>query len=222
MSHLLKLLPLDEQPRSRRMSIKGQLQSRPLSQANQEALFTLGALSQASGDPHGQCLRQSRLSQQRNPAELATQACISLAQLYALESGNTALFYTPNLALHAARRVALLLGEDWDAIVSGSGRNSASNVHTLNRVVPVQASPTITVDANEIAVPRLLTASADVQQEQPPTEQATTPLAPPEPKPTVKPAGGAPGWRWLLVIMLLTGIGTQWPVLAGWFTSLQG
>ena len=109
MSNLLKLIPLPEERPSRRMSIKGQLQSRPLSQANQEALLLLGPQLQKVSDPHGQCLREARVKQGRNPAELATQACISLAQLYELESGTTALFYTQDFATQAKRRVAQLL-----------------------------------------------------------------------------------------------------------------
>lgn len=140
MSNLLKLIP-DPEPRpSRRMTIKGQLQTRPLSQANQEALLSLGNPSAPSSDPQGQCLRQIRLKQGKNPAELATQACISLAQLYELESGANTLFYAADFALQAKRRVARLLGEDWDTIAAHPTcgiRTASSNVRTL---LPVPAA----------------------------------------------------------------------------------
>lgn len=227
MSNLLKLIADPEQAPSRRMTLKGQLQSRPLSQANQEALLSLGPQTQNASDPHGQCLRQARLTQGRNPAELATQACISLAQLYELESGTSALFYTADFALQAKRRVARLLGEDWDTIIAGPGckAQTASNVRalSLSPVPPVAVPPqaAIALNPNSIEVPRLISASADDDVE-PVKAQPAIVIIPSQqkPGPEKRPTSGQSGWGWVLVLALIAAAGTQWPVLSQMLTSV--
>lgn len=223
MPHLLKLLPPLEQPVSRKMTLKGQLKSRPLSQANQEAMLLLGNVTQPSPDPHGQCLRQARLVQQKDPADLSTQACISLAQLYNIESGCSDLFYTPELAVQAKKRVARLLGKDWETIASGPGCTAAnSTVTKITPVALVMPASATSAPVDDIAVPRLITASADT-----PTE--TTPLPLPaatalstavEPEPAEEPSKKNSSWAWVIVLTLIAGLGTQWPVLAQMWSSL--
>lgn len=223
MSNLLKLLPPLEQPASRKMTLKGQLKSRPLSQANQEALMLLGNVTQPSLDPHGQCLRQARQVQQKDPADLSTQACISLAQLYNIESGCSDLFYTPELALQAKKRVARLLGKDWETIASGPGCTTANN--TVTKITPValvMPSSAAPAPADDIAVPRLIAASADAPSE---TISSLVPVATAlsnavEPVPAQEPPKKNSSWAWVIVLALIAGLGTQWPVLAQMWSSL--
>lgn len=93
---------------------------RSLLQANQSlAIGNSDVWTQASTDAHGRVLQQLRLSQKKDPCLLATEACLSMAQLHALEAGTDGLFYSPSLRLTAARRVARLLGVEWDDIVNG-------------------------------------------------------------------------------------------------------
>jgi len=83
--------------------------------ANTRAQAELGLLSDNTNqDVRGQALRLLRMQQGRDPASLATQACISLRQLYQLESGETSLFYSKSLRNQAGRRVATILGAQWD------------------------------------------------------------------------------------------------------------
>lgn len=226
MSNLLKLIADPQERTSRRMTLKGQLQSRPLSQANQEALLSLGDQTQNASDPYGQCLRQARLKQGKNPAELATQACISLAQLYELESGTSTLFYTADFALQAKRRVARLLGEDWDAIIAGPGckADTASNVRalSLSPVAPVAVSPqpTIALNPDGIEVPPLISASAEDAVEPVNTQPAiAVTAAPQKPVSAKRSTSGQSGWGWVLVLALIAAAGTQWPVLSQMLAS---
>jgi transcriptional regulator with XRE-family HTH domain len=105
-----------------------------LLQANRDAVTLLGLGNDATFDMKGQVLRQLRLSQNLDPAVLATEACISVAQLYEIEKGVDSLFYSDNLRQQAARRVAQLLGIDWDHIDdSFEGLQTATNVVSLQR-----------------------------------------------------------------------------------------
>lgn len=94
-------------------------QRRSLQEANSVSLQLSGNQVQHSKDPHGQILRQLRQAQRLDPSIVATQACISLGQLYELETGGQRLFYSNALRQQAARRVARLLHSDWDAILAG-------------------------------------------------------------------------------------------------------
>ena len=85
--------------------------------ANMQAQSRLGLQETGNGlDPRGQALRHLRLMQKRDPALLATQACISLRQLYQLENGDSTLFYSTGLRNQAGRRIAALLGACWDQL----------------------------------------------------------------------------------------------------------
>lgn len=222
MSNLLKLIPQPEQPLSRRMQIKGHLQSRPLSQANYEALLILGSGTEPSKDLHGQRLRQARISQQKNPADLATQACISLAQLYALESGSCDLFYTPQLALQAKRRIALLLGKDWDSLISGRGSMTSLVPTPLASVAqPAGEAPTEPrQQTDDIAVPKLISVSADLEAETPLSQESSAERSQQtSPRPTTQTRGRST-WGWVIVLVAIAGAGTQWPALAQMWTQL--
>lgn len=73
-----------------------------------------------SADPHGNMLRRMRVTYGIDPVALATLACISVNQLYALENGQHALFHSVTSRNIAARRVAELMGSNWDQILDES------------------------------------------------------------------------------------------------------
>lgn len=89
--------------------------------ANTRAQAEIGMPSDSpQHDVRGQTLRLLRMQQGWDPAYLATQACISLRQLYQLESGETSLFYSKSLRNQAGRRVATILGSHWDEMAQAS------------------------------------------------------------------------------------------------------
>ncbi len=102
----ISLLPGGRRPR----------QSTALLAANTRAQSEVGAGPETGQDNRGHALRMLRMQQQIDPAELATQACISLRQLFQLETGATSLFYSDGLRNQAGRRVASILGADWDRL----------------------------------------------------------------------------------------------------------
>jgi hypothetical protein len=116
-------------------------QTRTLQTANKEALNHLGLPSDTPGDPKGRVLRLLRLQSGIDPSLLATQACMSLSQLYELEDGGNSRFYSDSLRRQAGRRVARLLGADWDHMELEE-RNFS---HIASNVVPLQRPGTITV-----------------------------------------------------------------------------
>eukprot|EP01034_Spumella_vulgaris_P024249 gene24249-30568_t len=119
-------------PLSRTLARPGH--NKNLLQANRDAVTLLGLGNDPTFDMKGQVLRQLRLTQNLDPAVLATEACISVAQLYEIEKGVDSLFYSDNLRQQAARRVAQLLGIDWDHIdESFEVLQTAHNVVTLQR-----------------------------------------------------------------------------------------
>lgn len=133
-------------------------QTRTLQTANKEALSHLGLPSDTPGDPKGRVLRQLRLQIGIDPSLLATQACMSLSQLYELEDGGNSRFYSDSLRRQAGRRVARLLGADWDHMELAE-RNFT---HTTSNVVPLQR-PSVSAPPVHIAEPKL---KADPKQEQ--------------------------------------------------------
>jgi hypothetical protein len=78
---------------------------RSLQSANRDALHMLGHAAQSTGDLKGQALRQLRVQLGIDPSLLATQACMSLSQLYELEDGGNSRFYSDSLRRQAGRRV---------------------------------------------------------------------------------------------------------------------
>ena len=92
-----------------------------------QVLFALGssnALQRAemgwgtdeSQDPKGCVLRKLRLERNLDPAVLATRACVSVKQLFALEKGLDQPFPSDTLRRQAGRKVARILGMDWDSL----------------------------------------------------------------------------------------------------------
>ena len=106
-------------PRHLRLGKPGHKQS--LSQANQRALDLQRCWPSNGSDPQGMALRQLRLNSTLSAAQLASLACISLPQLLQLENGEDSLFYSASLRNQAGRRVAKLLGADWDRLTGSEG-----------------------------------------------------------------------------------------------------
>lgn len=86
--------------------------------SNREAMSHLGHGIESSSDPKGKLLRQLRIFHKIDPSLLASQACISLAQLYQIEQGEDSLFYSASLRQQAARRISRILGVEWDILNS--------------------------------------------------------------------------------------------------------
>jgi transcriptional regulator with XRE-family HTH domain len=118
----------------------GQIKS--LLHANRLAVNHLGQGTASSSNEKGSLLRRIRLDRGIDPALLATEACISLAQLYDIETGEEGLFYSPLLREQTARRVSHLLQVDWNNLSSQHLTiQSFSNVLHLPRVVsPIKPS----------------------------------------------------------------------------------
>lgn len=95
------------------------LVNRNLLSANKKSDSFIGHQHLVSNDPFGGVLRQLRIHRGIEAFELATNTCISVWQLYELETGKDTLFYTPGLRSKAAQRVAEYLGSDWSDILQG-------------------------------------------------------------------------------------------------------
>jgi hypothetical protein len=214
-------------------------QRRWLEQANQVSLELSGNQVQQSADPHGQVLRHMRQSQHRPPSEVATLACISLGQLYELETGGQRLFYSEALRQQAARRVAQLLGTDWDAIVAGK----VTPVHPVPisavapapkaQIISLHASvPVITHDSQRphslksedspaslppSGVALLAMPTADQAQENGPAP--TEFLASPQ-EPVKQPAGTSGSLSRTLIVVTLCMVGLAMAYKAGYLEGL--
>lgn len=92
---------------------------RHLLHANKTIEAFIGHQSTDSDDPHGRVLRRLRTQQGLDAFVVASKACITVWQLYELETGEDTLFYTPGLRHKAAQRVATILGSDWNEILEG-------------------------------------------------------------------------------------------------------
>jgi hypothetical protein len=95
------------------------LVNRNLLHANKKSDNFIGQQHLVSDDPFGGVLRQLRIQRGIEAFDLATNTCISVWQLYELETGKDTLFYTPGLRNKAAQRVAEYLGSDWSDILQG-------------------------------------------------------------------------------------------------------
>ncbi|MGV1046686.1 MAG: helix-turn-helix domain-containing protein [Limnohabitans sp.] len=113
-------------------------QARTLQIANRRALMHLGSQIDITNDPKGRVIRQLRIQFEVDPSLLATQACMSLSQLYELESGGVSRFYSESLRRQAGRRVARLLGTDWDCIALEDTNNTFCKLTGMNWQDPVQ------------------------------------------------------------------------------------
>lgn len=117
--------------------------------ANQNTEKFIGQQSTDSDDPCGRVLRRLRIQQGLEAFVVASRACITIWQLYELETGKDSLFYTPGLRRKAAQRVAAILGSDWDDILAGRVTVKAvpspvARLHLLKPAaspVPVKPAP---------------------------------------------------------------------------------
>ena len=92
---------------------------RNLLNANKSSQMFIGVQSTETEDPNGCVLRKLRIQQGLDPSVVASHACISVWQLYELETGKNTLFYTPGLRTRAAERVASFLNSNWTDICEG-------------------------------------------------------------------------------------------------------
>ena len=167
-----------------------------------------------SDDPKGRVLREWRLQLCIDPSMLATQACMSLSQLYELEDGGQSRFYSESLRRQAARRVAGLLGLDWDQIGTDSQKKpvSMSNVVPLQRPAVIEEQPqqntqakeklrVTTALADEQAIPMGLAAPArETLLVVPPQGQFTPAEKPSEPSRST-------GWSTFVALLLVVAVG---------------
>ncbi len=160
----LKFMPFNRTSSlSRSPSRPGQNES--LLHANRSSAAHMDQFAETSEDPKGRLIRTLRLSLELDPAELATQACISVAQLYEIEQGLSTRFYSHSLREQAARRVAKLLNSDWDTI-----EESALSFKANNKVVQLQwplgtkpSAPLGSVDKHLVNDPLHMTAPSPDQ-----------------------------------------------------------
>lgn len=92
---------------------------RNLLQANKSTERFIGHQCPDTEDPCGRVLRRLRSQQGLDASVVASKACISVRQLYELETGKDSLFYTAGLRHKAAQRVAEFLGSNWSDILQG-------------------------------------------------------------------------------------------------------
>jgi hypothetical protein len=99
--------------------VKSLYMKRHLLKENKSSQAFIGHQSTETDDPFGSVLRKLRFQQGLDAAVVASNACISIWQLYELETGKEGLFYTPGLRRRAAERVAAFLKSDWNEICEG-------------------------------------------------------------------------------------------------------
>lgn len=201
-----------------------------LTAANARALAELEAQAGSAGrlpdDPPGRHLRMLRLQQQVDPVTLASRACISLRQLYQLETGETSLFYSQAMRNQAGRRVARLLGAQWDAL--GQTGPSAITDKPLKLVPPhtptpasaqVQVADAATEPEVQPHMGLVRAASETLTVAAPDTALITAPR--PQTDANNAPSGRSAFWAWTLVGWVLAGgagFGIGWAL--GTYTEL--
>lgn len=87
-----------------------------LSEANATAAYVMQESDVVLADVRGVRLYNLRKESRFLRAELATAACISLRQLYQLETGQAYAFYSASHRDIAGRRVCAILGCSWDKL----------------------------------------------------------------------------------------------------------
>jgi hypothetical protein len=207
----LKFMPFNRTSSlSRSPSRPGQNES--LLHANRSSAAHMDQLAEASEDPKGRLIRILRLNLELDPAELATQACISVAQLYEIEQGLSTRFYSNSLREQAARRVAKLLNSDWDTL-----EESALSFKGNNKVVQLQwplgskpSAPLGSLDKHLVSDPAHMTA---LPPDQPIALSLSTPCKDQDFLPSqndfeasqmpAKSARKGTGFLWSTVILLL-------------------
>lgn len=90
---------------------------RHLLEANKVQESFIGDQNSETSDRFGRVLRRLRIQQGVEAFVVASKACITVWQLYELETGKDTLFYTPGLRYRAAQRVAEFLGTTWSDIL---------------------------------------------------------------------------------------------------------
>lgn len=110
--------------------VKSLHMKRHLLQANKNMERFIGDQNSDTSDRFGRVLRRLRVHQGVEAFVVASKACITVWQLYELETGKDTLFYTPGLRYKAAQRVAEFLGTDWSDILEGRVTTRAIPVPT--------------------------------------------------------------------------------------------
>jgi hypothetical protein len=100
-------------------SVKSLHIKRHLLEANKIQETFIGDQNSETNDRFGRVLRRLRVQQGIEAFVVASKACITVWQLYELETGQDTLFYTPGLRYRAAQRVAEFLGTNWADILEG-------------------------------------------------------------------------------------------------------
>lgn len=206
-------LPEDTRPQRPASASTRLHQRRSLQEANEFSLQLSGNQLQHSSDPQGQRLRTIRKAQGLNPSEVATQACISLGQLYELETGGDRLFYSATLRQQAGRRVAQLLGTDWDQLAEEDPRPGPA----------APPAPALAMDGQSGQTSQRAGLGADDTRENP-KDQEPADLAGPSPGDAAEPlsAGSTQGrgLRTLVWVLGVVALGLAAGRL-GWIPGLQ-
>ncbi len=116
---------------------------RHLLKENKSSQTFIGQQTIETDDPFGSVLRKLRFQQGLDAAVVASHACISIWQLYELETGKEGLFYTPGLRRRAAERVAAFLKSDWNEICEGrvTPQTLQQNTARLHLISTPRAEP---------------------------------------------------------------------------------
>jgi transcriptional regulator with XRE-family HTH domain len=134
---------------------------RQLLQANKNLETFIGDQNSDTNDRFGRVLRRLRVQQGVEAFVVASKACITVWQLYELETGKDTLFYTPGLRYKAAQRVAEFLGTDWSDILEGRVLTRAipaptaqlrllKNTRTDGRLNLSQTSQASSIEENQV------------------------------------------------------------------------
>lgn len=173
-----------------------------------------------SDDPRGQAMRQLREHLQLDAVLLATQACISLRQLYQLESGESSLFYNSALRDQAGRRVASLLGQSWETLGQKPlpiGQDTAPKVVSLHSAQataqpaenPAHAAHATSAAADEAPPIGLQREATETLTLPPPATAQIRPLEPPTEASAARPSHW-PRTLTLWTLAAFLGITTGW------------
>jgi transcriptional regulator with XRE-family HTH domain len=199
-------------------------QRRSLQAANEVSLQLSGNQVGLSQDPQGQRLRQIRKAQGLDPARVATEACISLGQLYELETGGRRLFYSDTLRQQAGRRVATILGSDWDALACEAGICASAPSIPTSAEVPQGFEP-VNGPASERGTATAQPSSGDQAQVSPTTAEAgsSPPAHSPEPQTSVHTAERVlRGLVWILMVLVLVLAAARMGWVPGLHLPLSG
>lgn len=142
-------------------SVKSLHIKRHLLEANKIQETFIGDQNSETNDRFGRVLRRLRVQQGVEAFVVASKACITVWQLYELETGKDTLFYTPGLRYRAAQRVAEFLGTTWTDILEDRVPSRAipaptaqlrllKNTRADSRLNLAKTSPTSGVEENPV------------------------------------------------------------------------